>query len=279
MLPCFKKHVMAVCAIAILLPVIASTLWPLLTGQMMAASLGGLLLQFALFFGGLAVGYRIFERRSERMADGFVRLYDQDCDPEAFLAKGSAVAQAITFPCNDQCAWYMGCYAQACLDAGRRSEAERIYAGLQESVRALKQPIRRCGVIVALIPLVEKMGTLSEAQDMVEEGLRLISQDGSADASVMRQYLQSQAKVVQARRSGDLAALVKLDEGVVGSPSYPMRSRVEFAWDAASACFRLDRPEDERRYLRFIVDHGGSLALVPLAEKRLAALDVPSSGL
>ncbi len=272
MLLCFKRYVIAVCAIAIALPVAASTLWPLVTGQMMAASLGGLILEFVLFFAGFLIAYQIFSRRADAVADGYVHLYNVDCNPEAFLTHGRALADVVTFPCNGQCAWFMGYYAQACLDAGRGDEARIIEEGLRQSIAAQKRPQRQCAVIIALIPLVEKLGTLDEARNLAEQGLSLISSDASQDAAVQRQYLESQIVVTKARQSGDLEVLVELDEKVVASAAYPWRLRVEYAWDAASACFKLGRADEERRYLLFIEEHGGTLALVPQAEKRLQAM-------
>ncbi len=253
MLLCFKRYVIAVCAIAIALPVAASTLWPLATGQVMAASLGGLILEFVLFFAGFLIAYQIFSRRADAVADGFVHLYNVDCNPEAFLMHGRALAEAIAFPCNGQCAWFMGYYAQACLDAGRGEEARTIEEGLRQSIAAQKRP-------------------LDEARNLAEQGLSLISSDAGQDAAVQRQYLQSQIAVTKARQSGDLDALVKLDEKVVASAAYPWRLRVEYAWDAASAYFKLGRADEERRYLRFIEEHGGTLVLVHQAKKRLQAM-------
>lgn len=272
MLVYFKKYVIAVCAIAVALPVVVSTVWPLFTGQLMAASLGGLILEFVLFFAGFFLGYQIFERRAERVADGFIYLYNVDCNPEAFLSHGSELAHSITFPCNPSGAWFMGFYAQACLDAGRMDEAKAIEEGLRQSIAAQKRPQQKCSVIIALIPLVEKTGTLQDVRSLIEEGLELIRQDSSTSAAPQREFLHSRLKVVEARQSQDYANLVKLDDAIVASSSYPMRIRVEFAWDGASASYKLGNTVDEKRLLSFITAHGGSLALVAQAQKRLDGL-------
>lgn len=273
MLVYFKKYVIALCALAVALPVIASTIWPLATGQLMASTLGGLILEFALFIGGFLVGYQIFSRRAERVADGFVYLYNVDCNPEAFLNHGSELARSITYPCNPSGAWYLGYYAQACLDVGRMDEAKAIEEGLRASIAAQKKPQHKCSVIIALIPLVEKTGTLQEVRSLVEEGLTLIASDASSTAEVQRIFLTSQQKIADARMASNLEQLKQLDDLVVSSSSYPMRIRVEFAWDAASASYKLGKVEDERQMLAFIIQHGGTLALVAHARKRLDALE------
>lgn len=272
MLPYFKKHVIAVCAIAVALPVIASMIWPLFTGSVIASSVTGMILQFVLFFGGLLVAYRIFERHDERMVEDWLRLYNVDCDPEAFLRAAAPLAAAITFPCNAQAAWFLGYYAQALLDAGRHDEARAIEEGLRESIQAQKKPLARSEVISTLIPLVEKTGTLSDAKGLIDEGLDLISRDGGEDAAVQRAHLESQLKLIDARMRRDFDELLALDRSVVASSSYPMRLRVELAWDGASASYKMGDVAEERELLDFICQHGGGLALVDHARKRLDAL-------
>ena len=272
MLPCFKKYMVAICAIAVALPVIASMVWPLMTGQLISATFGGMLLQFALFFGGMLLGYWIFSARADRVVDGYVYLYDQDCNPESFISNAGSVAANVQFPCNATVAWFMGIYAQACLDAGKPEVAARIEDGLRQSLKSAKKPADACGILVNLIPLVEKTGTLSDVRSLIEEGLSQCADDPSGQAAQRRQYLQSQLEIVNARQDGNYSELIKLDEHVMSMPSFPMRIRVEYAWDAASAAFRSDDVQVEEKCLSFVLSNGGGLALVSQAKKRMSAL-------
>lgn len=272
MLIYFKKYVIAVCAIAIALPVIISTIWPFVTGQIMAASISGLLLEFALFAVGFMVGYQIFERRAERVVDGYLYLYNSDCNPQALIAHGGQLAHDISFPCNESGAWFMGCFAQACLEVGDIERARTIEAGLEDSISAAKKPSQKCGIILYLIPLVEKLGTLDEVEELIERAEKLNDTDRSEEAIQRRAFLESQRKIVHARREGDYHELVKLDESVVRSAAYPWRQRVEYAWDEASASYKLGDQEHERTCLDFVIRHGGSLALVAQAKERLSQL-------
>ncbi len=272
MLIYFKRYVIAVCAIAVALPVIASTAWPLITGQMMAASLPGLALEFALFAGGFAVGYAIFNRRANARADEVISLYNDKCAPEAFLREGQPIASQITFPCNEQGAWFMGFYAQACLDAGRTQEAEAIRKGLEQSAQQAKKPLVSATITTYLVPLLEKMGTPEEVQSTIEGTLARIKEDASGAASPIRDYLESQLKVIYARTGADPAKRAELDRAIAESSAHPMRLRVEYAWDEASAAFQMKDGARERSCLQFVVEHGGGLALVARAKERLSAL-------
>lgn len=272
MLPYFKGYAIAVCAIAVALPLIASTVWPLVTGQIIASSLGGLALQFLLFFGGLLVGYRIFERRAESVVDGYLKPYNDGCNPKALLDRGHKLACAITFPCNAQAAWFMGYYGQACLDEGRTEDARTIEEGLRQSISAQKKPDQKCAIIVSLVPLAEKLSSASDALALIDEGLALISTSSSAEASAQRTYLESQRAIMGARMAGDHEKLMDLDERVASSGAYPMRLRVEYAWDAAASAFKMGSVGEESRFLGFVADHGGTLALAEQARSRLAAM-------
>ena len=260
MLIYFKRYVIAVCAIAIALPVIASTLWPLLTGQIMGASLGGLILEFALFAVGFVVGYQIFERRAQRVVDGYLYLYNVDCNPQALISHGGQLASDIPFPCNASGAWFIGYFGQACLDVGDAERARAIEAGLRQSVDAAKKSDQKAEIILYLIPLVEKLGTLDEVRSLIDEARSLVGTDSGPESTQRRTYLDNLLKLVDARRSGSYEELVKLDDSVVRATANPMRLRVEHAWDAASACFKLGDEAGGGSKPPFVGGPGGGFA-------------------
>lgn len=272
MLIYFKRSVIAVCAIAVALPIIASTIWPLFTGQMMASTLLGLVLEFALFACGFVLGFAIFNKRANAKADRMIALYNNECDPQAFLKEGQMVISEITFPCNEQGAWFTGYYAQACLEVGRTEEAATLQKGLETSIQAAKKPLVASTIATYLISLLEKTGTADEVEELIDESLARIEHDASAAAGARRDYLNSQLKVVKTRKSGDEQARLRQDESIVQSESYPMRLRVEYAWDEASAAFKMGDADLERASLQFVIAHGGSLALVAHAKDRLSSL-------
>ncbi len=272
MLPYFKKYTIYVCIIAVALPVITSTVYSLAYGQIMASSFSGMLIEIALLFLGMIIGFNIFERKAEAKTSALLATYNDACDPEKLVHDGAQLASNISFPCNESGAWYLSTYAQALLEVGRIDEAQKIYDGIEHSIEAARKPEAKAGTLVNLVPLSEKMRTLDETISLIEKGLDLLRGQTSGAATERRAYLNSQKMVFDARKKGDLHDVVKLDEVVKTNPGYPMRVRVEYAWNEGSAFYRLGNKEAERENLAFVIEHGGSLKLVGQAQTRLAAL-------
>lgn len=272
MLPYFKKYTFAVCAIAIALPVIVSTIYPLVTGQIMAASIGGLIGLFVLLFVGLFIGFGIFERKAEAVADGYIAAYNDHCDPETFIEEGAALAQNITMPCNQNGAWFLGYYAQALLDVGEVARAKEIEEGLLQSFRAAKNPLVAVHILIQVLPLEEKLGDPEQVRSLIAEGLKLTEEDPKGALTPARDFLLSQQKLFDARTGGDESVRAHLDEQICTSDAYPMRIRVEAAWDGAAAYFRLGDQEQEKKLLSFAAEKGNKLALATKARARLEKL-------
>lgn len=272
MLPYYKKYTIIVCVIAVALPVIISTLWPVFTGEMMASSIPGLLLMFALFFVGMMIGFSIFNRKADSDTEKLLELYNVECDPKALIDKGASLAEAISFPCNESGAWFMSYYAQALLDDGQTDRASDIAKGIKQSMLAAKKPEAKCMILVNLVPLAEKLDSEAEALSLIEEGLGYCKDSVSPSMVVRRQYLENQKKVTESRQGDDFSERAKIDESVVNATDNPMRVRVEFSYDAAIAYFRAGDKAAERNALEFVVQNGGQLALVDKARSRLAAI-------
>lgn len=272
MIAYFKKYAIFVCIIAVALPVIGSTLWPLVTGQLMAASIGGLVMMFVLFVVGLLLGYGIFERKAEGTVDGYLAHYNDECDPEALIQDGAWLAEAITVPCNQMGSWYLGYYAQALLDVGQVDKAKEIAEGLVTSMHAAKNPAMRAGILVNLLPLAEKLESPEDALGLLKQGLAWCDESSEVKVAHLREFLLSQQKVLDARASGDQRAIASLARSIATSDLYPMRIRVEYAWDEASAQYKLGNRAEEKRALTFVAQNGNKLALTPKAQERLAGM-------
>ncbi len=269
MLPYFKKYTIAVCVIAVALPVIVSTIWPLFTGQMMASSLAGLLLMFALFFVGMMIGFSIFNRKAESATARLLALYNDECYPQALIDEGQSLADAITFPCNESGAWFMSYYAQALLESGDVERASGIAKGIRQSIIVSKKDATKCMILVNLIPLEEKLSSNDDVMSLIDEGLGYCKDSVLPNMAVRRQYLENQKKVIESRLADDPATRAEIDKSVVDATDNPMRVRVEFAYDAAIAYFCAHDTEQERTSLEFVAKHGNHLALVSQAKKRL----------
>lgn len=272
MLPYYKKYSIIACIIGVAPSVIISTLYPLMTGTIMAASIGGLVMLFVIFALSMMIGFNSMERRAEQVTNKLLALYNDDCDPQLFLTQGASVAQNVAFPCKEAGAWFMSYYAQALLDAGEVDRARAVEKGLQESAQVAKKPQLKAGIIVNLIPLADKLDGTKDALSLIHAGLTFIQNDPTPIASERRAFLESQQKIMEVRMSGDATAAAELDEAIRKSEAYPMRIRVEAAWAEARAYFKTSNVMGERSALHFVIDHGNKLALVSQAQQRLAGL-------
>lgn len=272
MLIYYKKYVIIVCAIAVALPVIVSSVYPFITGQLMASTISGLVTMFLLFAAGMLIGYKIMNGVAEKKTDELLSIYNDKCDPKAFVEAGSQLASDIVFPCGEPGAWYLGYYAQALLDIGDVDGAKKIASGLRESITAQKKDEGKCAILVNLIPLESKLSGSKSTMQLVDEGLAMVSSQTSPEAQVRKKYLESQKKIFTAEVDGNYQEEATLDESVMEAGANPMRTRVEFAYKAASAYFKLGNETAERKDLQFVVDNGNELKLVEMAKQRLTEL-------
>lgn len=266
MIAYFKKYTIYIGILAIALPVIASTIYPMITGQLIMSTLGGLIASFVLFAMGLLIGYGIFERKAQDKVNSWIDLYNHDCDPIAFMDASKELYSQMRFPCNAIAAWFLGTYGQACLDAGNSGEAKQIAAGLVESFNAASKQMEKVGILANMLPLIYKVDGAEDALGYIGKGLEITAEDPSAKLNQFRDYFNSEKRILESRVSGNSQERISLDEGIVSNDQYPMRLRVEFAWDAASAEYRLGDKAAEDKYLSFVIEHGNKLAMVASAK-------------
>lgn len=277
MLPYYKKYTIITVIIAVIPSLVVSTVYPLFTGQIMAASLGGLITLFILFFGSLYLGFMIMERRAEQETEKLLTIYNANCDPERFVKEGADLAAAIQFPCKEAGAWYLGYYGQALLDTGDIARAQEIAHGLELSISQAKKSSEKAGILVNLLPLIEKLSGDAKAEELIQQGLQLLAGDPSGAASVRRDFLNGQKKLIDARSATDPQASIQIYDAVTQGNRYPMRVRVESAWNEANAYYKAGDLRKERECLEFVVANGNKLALVAQARSRLKALSVQGS--
>lgn len=272
MLPYFKKYSIIACIIGVAPALVVSTIYPMMTGVIMASSISGLLLLLAIFAVSMVLGFNIMERRAEAETNKLLALYNDQCDPQALIAQGAQVAASVTYPCREAGAWFMSYYAQALLDAGETDQAKVVAHGIRQSMELAKKPALKAGILVNLVPLADKLEGTEAALELTGQGLELVRADAGPVADERRAFLESQEKIMRVREAGDASAAAKLDAGIRESSAYPMRIRVEAAWAEARACYKLGDVAGERTALGFVADHGNKLALVPQAKQRLTTL-------
>lgn len=272
MLPFFKKYAVIVCVIAVALPVVYTTVYAALTGNIAASSPNGLVTMFTLFIAGLLLGFGIFERRAQAKADGWVSFYNDSCDPEAFLENGAALASSMSAPYTQASSWYMGYFAQASLDVGNAQDAKEICSSLRKSVEVAKKPFDKLGILVNAIPVIEKIDGNQAALDFIDEGLKYADACKPQNSAQYREFLAHQQEILLSRSSEDNNKRIATDATVWQSSRYPKRIRTEYAWDGACAAYLANDVLEERKSLEFVVENGNKLALVSKAKTRLESL-------
>lgn len=268
----FKGYTIGICVIAVALPVIVSTIWPFVTGQMMAASFMGMVLMFALFAVGMFLGYLIFSKLADSKIQVMLDAYNNDCDPTLLVQKGAQIAAQIAYPCNQAASWFMGYYGQALLDAGNAQLAKNILGGLRLSIDAAKSPEDKAGILVNYLPLDEKIDGMNQALDVVNEGIGYCDKASGRHSASYLDFLESQKKILEDLVSPDKSKAVAVCDKVRADAAYPARLRVEYAWIEASKLYGSDDVAKETSCLQFIIRKGNKLALVEKAKARLKDL-------
>lgn len=272
MLTYFKGYTIAICAIAIALPVVTSTLWPIFTGQMMAASFTGMVLMFVLFAVGMSVGYFVFSKLADHKVQTWIDEYNNKCNPDLLISQGAQIASQVAYPCNQASSWFMGYYGQALLDSGNSQFAKNILGGLRLSIDAAKKPLDKAGILVNYLPLDQKIEGSANALNVVDEGIGYCKQARESQASSYLDFLDFQKKILSDLTSGDKSKAIAICEKVKSDPAYPLRLRVEYAWIEASKLYGSDDSNKEVNCLGFVVRNGNKLALVAKAQKRLSEI-------
>lgn len=272
MLPYFKRYVIICCVVAAAVPIVASTIWPLLTGEIMAASLPGLITLLVLFFGTMAVMQRIMGAKAQMETERLFALYNEQCDPGALVEEGAPVAELVEGQCGELPSWFMSYYAQALLDVGQVERAQAVKTTQLSGVSSLKRSAAQAAVVVNMVPLALKLDEPADVLGLIDQAEGLLSGMEDDAAAQRRAYLASQRELVGAKAAADPHALVDVCERVRVNAEHPMRLRVERAWDEACACYRMGDAVRERACLEFIVENGNELALVAPARARLTAL-------
>jgi hypothetical protein len=269
----FKKYIIAVCVCAAGLSVVVSTVYALVTGTVMASSLTGLALLFALFVVGFVVSYNFFEHRAQAKVEALVDSYNSNCDPYALVDGGEALLSQITVPFKEPSAWFLGYFGQALLDIGQLERARQVQTQMQESIYANKKPDDKLGVLVNLVALEDKLEGTDAAMSLIDEGLELANAANSAAGKTKANFLASQKEVLQARIDENPQSSATYNREIMDDARFPMRLRVECAWAFASTQYKLQDANQELRALNFIVENGNKLSLVKAAQKRLANVE------
>lgn len=273
MLPYFKKYLIAAYALSVLIPVASLAAFSVVMGGNVVKTLPGLFSSLMLFVACLYALPRIMGQQADRKADAIVSLYNDACDPPAFLEQAAVPAGAVKAPYTEAGSWFLSFYALALADEGRAEEAARIGENMRASAAQTQDPKVRAALFVNMEPVVLRLLGAQVALGVVEEAERLLAGAMDEESAQRRNFLAWERSVLGARLDGDDDVLAEKFEHVRSQAAYPLRMRVLAAADEAEVRRRQGDAARERECLRFVAEHGNRLPAAAAAQARLTELD------
>lgn len=267
------KYLVYASGIAMIVTAVVQTIYSVLTGLPMAATLPGLIISLLLFVGTTLVALAYYKRKSTVDVDQLIDVYNEACDPSAFVSQSQMYVNGMNPPYDNASSWFMSYYAQALLDLGRVSEAQKIEQDMYESIKESTGLEQQAKIIVNLVPLAQKLLGPADTVPIIQKGLELL-QTGEAgkDAPAYEAYLQNQLVICTALAENDVEKLVRFYSSARNNETMPLRIRVEQAWEEAKIHYAQGDTQREIECLEFISTKGNKLAFVKQAHDRLVSL-------
>lgn len=272
MLPYFKKYTILMYVLPVLTMVVLTTALAYGAGFALAATLPGLLVSLACLVVLTLASSRYFGNLADRKARELVALYNDACDPAAFVEQGAEVASTIEAPYTEAGSWYLSFYALALLDEGQTQPAAIIGSNMQASAARTDDVRVKSALLVNIEPVVLRLFGAQTALGVVAEAEAALAGLDGPDAEARRSFLAWEHELLAAICEGDEEFLLAKHAAVRANEGNPLRMRVLSA-DAEATIWRSrGNAPAERECLAFVVEHGGGLPVVPAAHARLAEL-------
>lgn len=272
MLPYFKKYAILMYVVPVLTMVVLTTVLAYATGFALSATLPGILVSLAGLVVLTLASSRYFGNLANKKADELVALYNDSCDPQAFVEQGAEVASTIEGPYAETGSWFLSFYALALLDVGQMEPAAVIGSNMQRSAMQAADPRTRSAVMVNIEPVVLRLFGPEAALGVVEEAEGALAALTGPEADQRRSFLSWERTLLTAMLEGDEERLLQTYAEVRTRESYPLRLRVLNADAEAAICRHRGDAARERECLEFVVANGNQLPVVPAARTRLAEL-------
>lgn len=267
------RYVVIASGLAIVVTAVVQTVYTAATGRALSSTLPGLIVSCLLFMVIMLAVYAYFGRKGSASVDALVSLYDDACDPRAFVDGSAGYVEKMSAPYDAEASWFMSYYAQALLDLGEAKRAQQIEQNMYDSIKGAALLETQAKIVVNLVPLVVKLLGPADAVPVIQKGLDLLeSGQCGRDAADFEAYLVNQLAVARAAASQDDVLLERFCFSTRRNEALPMRIRVEQAWEEAKIHYRKGDAAKEAECLDFVVRNGNKLALVKPASDRLLAI-------
>lgn len=272
MLIYFKKYIFAAYALAFAVPIILMVTWSVIAGENVVKTTPGLFTSLALFGVCLLGMMSAMGRRADKKAEQLVSLYNDACDPPAFVAQAETVARNAKAPYNESGSWFMSFYTLALADVGRLDEAARIGDAMRLSAADAKTPQSKAAMLINIEPVIKRLFGPEMALAAVQEAEHLLEVPVGTPQDDRLKFLSWEHDILNAMITHDKATLCEKYLHVRTTPGYPLRMRVLAAFDEAVLHRECSEISQETECLLFVVEHGGALPAVKAANTRLEEL-------
>jgi len=202
-----------------------------------------------------------------------VNLYDQSCDPEAFIEAGRKQVEGVVDDDDYDltASWFLAFYTRALFDAGHTQEAYALFDKLRNAVDDKPGSKIRSAQIANLVSTIRDLMGGSYALDALLEVDRLLEGETIVN-SPRRSYTIWERDNLIAQRDGNLEELASRMRKASDNANNSMLIRVDCAAREALVHQTTHNAAAEEERLSFIIQNGGKLSYVGRAQARLAQL-------
>lgn len=255
-----------------------------ITGGATFTTIPGILVSACIVAVTYVVGWRIVDKAATAFAEKDVALFNDDCDPEAFIEAAQGFIPTMQKPYDRWSAWYLSPYALALIDAGRTPDAQQIVDNMHDSLGQTTDPATLTALYVNLYPPVKELYSrdlatwcLDQAEQSIANAPEPKKAEDAKKQAENRQYLSWARRLAAAEDANNDSYLLQLHQSVVANDVNPQRARVQSALAAADCAKHLGDAEEERRFLEYVIQHGNKLKAVQAAKEQLEELDTPAA--
>lgn len=274
MLPYYRKYLITAYAVAVAVPIVITTAIAAFGGVALSSTIPGIFASLGILIVATLVMLRVMGNKAERDTAETLALYNNECNPAAFIERAQPVVANIRPPYEPMGAWFISYYAMALADVGRFDEAADIGTALQQSAAVARNDSSRSALLVALEPLVLRLFGPQTALPVIEQTVALLEKLPANHNDGQLEFMQSERERAAARVAGNDEWLLNSYREIRENEGLPLRVRVLYANLEAEICKRRGDAARERMCLEFVAARGGGLPAVPFAHARLAELSV-----
>lgn len=249
-------------------------------------------------FGNLV--FNQFESKAMAAVVSMVSLYENDCNPQAFVDKFDSVLDTFSprFDINE--VWTLSAYARALFEIGEEEKARVLLDSFREQVERSEHPEEKGPMMVNYEPLVfmlegvdAALMLLDRAQGAVEEIPEVRKKqrkDGFLTAPELREdllsspdmrarltYIEVERRFLSAFKAGDVRTLEKEKRAAFEDDGTSNVLKARYAYALAEVYYESGDESKARKAFEDTVHVGGELRCAREAKKRIGEMSAKGS--